>query len=868
MSVARESARAPEPDGGARHSLGTVQPRGRPAEMLALQRAAGNRAVAAAVRSRQAPVRRAPVTSPSSAERPPLMSAPSAPSTAAGEPVVQGDFLDDVVGGLAEVGGGVRDRALGWIRDRARSLPGYGLLCVVLGKDVITDAPVQRTGAALIDGFLGLIPGSDRIRQNLQESGATEKAGQWLDEEVPKLGLTFDAVKALFRRAWDALDVTDLVDPAGAWAKLVDIFADPVRRLRDFAVGAARKLMEFVFEGALSLAGGAGQAVMGIIRRAGGVFDQIIANPIGFAGNLVAAVRGGLGQFLANVGAHLRNGLIGWLTGALGGVIRIPERFDLRGILGMAMDLLGLTWDRVRGRLVRLVGDRVVGALERGAGIISDLAQRGLAAITDRISQFTEGLLDTVLGGIREWVTQSVVGAAITRLISMFNPAGAVIQAVIAIYNTVQFFIERAQQLASLASAVFDSIAAIASGNLSSAITWVEQALSRAVPAVLGFLSRLIGIGDIATPVRNVMQRVHGVIDQALDRVINWIAGLARRAAGALGRGAGRVREGAREVGERLGIIRKPVRAPGESHTISVDPDTRQIRMASTEGPIKDVIRARYTALQGRWRAEGRTVPDVEQFVSAVMAQIDRAQATINNSRQNASATANAQLDRLVPLVTDLLIRIGSTETRTGADRPTGIGNVAPHRSQPSRNTGDHPDRHLESEHVIPVRVVSTLLEQLGETEIIERGGPEDTRQHTVMVYKGAATSKTRGTESGDSNLIRQLKSIAATGAPAIEGSNITARRVRGSGRLAEVRQSFAAKSARLMAVLVERLPAIAAARIDYTARKVTDDHQPSKHAGRGHTEVLPSADRIRTAAALQAQDIATIVSSRLRQQP
>ena len=69
----------------------------------------------------------------------------------------------------------------------------------------------------------------------------------------------------------------------------------------------------------MTMAGGLGTQVMGIIRQAGDVFNQILRDPVGFAGNLVAAVRGGLGAFLSNVGTHLRNGLIGWLTGSLGG---------------------------------------------------------------------------------------------------------------------------------------------------------------------------------------------------------------------------------------------------------------------------------------------------------------------------------------------------------------------------------------------------------------------------------------------------------------------------------------------------------------------------------------------------------------------
>lgn len=522
-----------------------------PARILALQRAAGNRAVAASLQrvsttpaaasrpatlAPAAPAAAGPATAPALDQA----EAPMVPTGATGDAVVQRDLLDDIGDAVGSVAGGVKDRVLGFVRDRARSFPGYSLLTVVLGKDPITDAPVERNAAALISGFLDIIPGSDRIRGPLQESRAIEKAGAWFDQEVPKLGISFDSIKGLFSQVVNSFGPEDLLDIPAAVGRVMRIFGAPIQRIRTFAVGAAKTLMEFIVEGAMSLAGGAGGQVMAIIRRAGGAFDRIVADPMGFLSNLVNAAKGGFMAFASNVGTHLRNGLIGWLTGSLGGVIRIPERFDLRGILGMAMDFLGLTWERVRGRLTRLIPEPVLRRLEQAAGLVADLHQRGLAAITDRIGQFTEGIIDTVLGGIREWVTNNVVTQAITRIVSMFNPAGAIVQAAIAIYNTVQFFIERGRQIAALGEAIFDSIEAIASGSIGGAVQKVEQALGRAVPVLLGFLARLLGLGDIATPVRNVMQRVHTVIDSAIDRVLGWVAGIARRAAGALGIGGRR----------------------------------------------------------------------------------------------------------------------------------------------------------------------------------------------------------------------------------------------------------------------------------------------------------------------------------------
>ncbi|TDN87738.1 hypothetical protein [Microbacterium sp. BK668] len=573
--------------------------------------------------------------------------------------VVQRGILDDVAGGVASIAGGARDSVLQTLAGWARRMPGYELLCTILGRDVVAGTPVPRSAAAIISGFLGLMPRGEELRQQLQQSGAIDRAGAWFEQEVPKLGLTWDLLRGLFSRAWDALSATDLLDPEGAWQRISRIFGPPLARLRDFAVGAVTKVAEFVFEGAMSMAGGLGTQVMGIIRQAGGVFNQILRDPVGFAGNLVAAVRGGLGAFLSNVGTHLRNGLIGWLTGSLGGIIRLPAQFDLRGILGMAMEFLGLTWQNIRTRIAALIGERTLGLLERGAGIVADVARNGISAITARIAQFTSGLVDTVLGGIRDWVTNSVVGAAITRLLSMFNPAGAVIQAIIAVYNTIQFFIERAQQLGALANSVFTSIGAIAAGSIGNAVNSVEQALGRAVPVVLGFLARLIGLGDVATPVRNVMTRVQGVINAAIDRVVGWIAGMARRVTSA----ANGARAG-RPTGE-------PMTPPARGATNSRTPIDRTFSMSAVAHHLR--FQPPDRLVMASW--EGDLLSKIDNRLRVAVADRDEVQdlQRIRGAAEEllriAPNTPQIQIDRRMNAIIRMLATYGADYRQSDLDR-------------------------------------------------------------------------------------------------------------------------------------------------------------------------------------------------------
>jgi len=118
---------------------------------------------------------------------------------------------------------------------------------------------------------------------------------------------------------------------------------------------------------------------------------------------------------------------------------------------------------------------------------------------------------------------RSVITAAITKLISMFNPAGAIVQAVMAIYNTVMFFIERGSQIAALAQAVFNSIGSIAAGNVAGAASYVEQTIGRSLPVMISFLARLIGLGGVSEHIKNVIKKIQTPIDNAMNKLANFI---------------------------------------------------------------------------------------------------------------------------------------------------------------------------------------------------------------------------------------------------------------------------------------------------------------------------------------------------------
>ncbi len=432
----------------------------------------------------------------------------------------------------------VKEAILTPVGNFARGLSFYPLLTVILGKDPITDEVVTRNATNVIGGIMQIIPGGNEKFQQLQQSGVIDRAYNWFNEQLTRLNLTWNYIKSVFTSAWDSLSTNDILSPNNAFNRIRNLFNEPVQRMSTFAGIAIRKVAEFVFEGVLTVAGGFGRQILGLFNRARGVVSTIIDNPIGFIGNLVNAVKQGFRQFGSNILTHLRSGLVGWLLGALSGTgLQLPERFDLQGIVSLVMQVLGLTYQRLRSILVRLLGsEERVQRAEQVFDFLVTLVRDGIAAAWERIMEFVGNLQEMVLGGVRDWVAQTVVGQAIARLVTLFNPAGAVIQAIMAIYNTVGFFMERAQQLGALATSVFDSIDRIASGNIAAAASYVESTMARTIPVILGFLARFIGLGNVGEQIQTIIRRIQSPIENAMNRVATWIV---NRVRGLLSRGQG-----------------------------------------------------------------------------------------------------------------------------------------------------------------------------------------------------------------------------------------------------------------------------------------------------------------------------------------
>lgn len=415
----------------------------------------------------------------------------------------------------------VREAVLSPLAALVEPTEGYGLLKQILGYDPITGEQVERDVGAIVGGLLRLA-GQEELWNNIQEANALERIGAWFTGALDSLIALVVSIPDRFVEAFEQIEITDFIDLPGAVARVLGVFGSIVVDFGAWILDTVLTLLTIIVEVVAP-------EVMPYLQRAGKAFDTIVADPIAFVGNLVAAAKRGFELFSRNFVPNLRSALIQWLTGAMAGAnIHIPQAFSLQEILKFVLSVLGLTWENVRPKLVRVLGETAVIALETGFELVTTLVTEGPAAAWQQIVEMIGNLQEMVIEKIISFVTEQVIQQAVIKLVSFLNPAGALIQAIIAIYNTVMFFVERLSQMAQVAAAFIDGIAEIAEGKLDGAAAKVEQTMVGLLSLVISFLARLVGLGNVARAVTDLIEALRRPIDAALDRLIDWIVQQAR----------------------------------------------------------------------------------------------------------------------------------------------------------------------------------------------------------------------------------------------------------------------------------------------------------------------------------------------------
>ncbi|MCH7400362.1 hypothetical protein ACFOUP_07720 [Belliella kenyensis] len=438
------------------------------------------------------------------------------------------------------------DGAARWVYDKFAGMPDEVNEFFVEGRDIY----IKYLDKAL-DKIADTVANDLNLAKNTIQEGRNEVA-QYVAELPENLQSIGTEAAESIQSQFDSLNETvnerqtELIDALAAQymeslqevdARIEEMQAEN-RGLIDMALDAIGEVVGVII--ALK------DMFLNLLSAIADVVQTIINDPIGFLRNLFGGIALGLENFGKNILTHLQAGLIGWLTGAMGGAgIQLPEDiFSLKGIFSLVSQILGFTWDRVRSIGVQVIGEPIMKALETGFEIIMILKNEGLAGLWEYIKEQFNDLKEMVIEGIKTMIRDTIISAGIKWLMGMLSPVGAFIKAAMAIIDVVTFFVQKATQIIELVSAFVESVRAVASGSISAVANTIENALARTVPLVIGFLANLLGIGGLANKVIAIINKLRERVGKAIKKLWVKIKDLGKRFLAKIGIGESKKEDG------------------------------------------------------------------------------------------------------------------------------------------------------------------------------------------------------------------------------------------------------------------------------------------------------------------------------------
>lgn len=458
--------------------------------------------------------------------------------------------------------------------------------------DLIID--ISRDVNAVIKACEGIIETARRdiaeIYSKLPESlknwaeGEQARFGQQLNELTDKAHSTRDKFNQdLVNRASQAVqdarqEIHDLREAAkGLIDKLKDaigeFLADPVR---------------FIINGLLKLVGISPSAFWGIVAKVQQVAKDIADDPIKFINNLVAGVGRGFSQFFDNFGKHLLAGFLDWLFSALrkdGAGVEVPADLSAKSIVKFVLQLLGISWPRVRKLLVEQLGEKTVMVLETAAGLIATLVTEGIDGVAKLIKERLDPktIIDAMIeAGIR-YLVETVAVKVAAKILSMLNPAGAILQAITLIYDVLKWVFTNASRIFSFVEAVVNGMADVIAGNIAGLANSVEKALAMLVPICIALFAQILGLDGLPRKVANAVKGIHGSVEAALRAAVKWLVDQAKKLLAKLGIG-GKDKDKDKKPPGDVGTM-VPFNLAGKSHHLMIKVQGKNAKLMVASNP-------------------------------------------------------------------------------------------------------------------------------------------------------------------------------------------------------------------------------------------------------------------------------------------
>ncbi len=511
----------------------------------------------------------------------------------------------------------------------------------------------------------------DQARQDINNlfTNLPAELQEWATSERERFNTQLDGLHQQVTETRDNFN-RDLANRA---AQSVQEVRQQIHELRQAAGGligrvadAVNRFLEdpakFIIEGLLELLGIAPSAFWAVVNRIGEVINDIADDPLGFAENLLAAIGQGFSQFFDKIGDYLLSGLLEWLFSGLGAVgVEIPSDFSLSSIITFFLQLMGITWERIRGLLARHIGEENIALIEQAYELIANLIAMGPQGIFEMIKEQLnpQNILDMVLQAAIDFLVETLIRQVTVRVIALFNPVGAIVQAIEAIYKVLKWIFENAARLFSFVETIVNGMADIIAGNVSGMANAVEEALARLLAPVIDFFAGFLGLGNLPDRIADTIRGFQEWVESILERVIAWLAERARALLRSLGFGS---EEAQNDQSDGAQVLERPVRFAGEGHYLRANIEDGQTNILMASNGFIDLdrqlgqLRDNYlqTVLSASSQPEAhRELEDRVRTILRRKAEILR-QANAPQNRNNRTQILDDGLDELDDLVAEL----------------------------------------------------------------------------------------------------------------------------------------------------------------------------------------------------------------------
>ncbi|WP_434222793.1 eCIS core domain-containing protein [Limnospira platensis CENA597] len=392
--------------------------------------------------------------------------------------------------------------------------------------------------------------GRDRVKDyvaNLPDSlkaVGTEAAGN--------VQAQFDSLESNISERQNKL-VDDLTKKYEASVKEIDKrikeLKDQNKSLISKALAVIAKLAAWILRQVLRIVEPVIKMIPGVGNRAGDFLDAFIDDPSGIMDALFSGVGEGFKNFGKNIVPHLKNALFDWLLG-MDMPIKFPDKFDLRGILDIILQVLGLSKDYIlelaSGELPDWASDILTTLIEKGPGALKEYLEsipedlpalalsffkaivefpsKGVMVLWDFIKSGLSTMKEVLMSSIMfEVVIPQIVIAGIQWVLSLTNPASGVLKIAKAIVDLLIFFINNMDMIRGVLEALGEVMDAIISQIVSQISRAVEEALADILPLVLGMLASVLGLGGIPKKIQKVITKLKSPVDKVVGGVFSSV---------------------------------------------------------------------------------------------------------------------------------------------------------------------------------------------------------------------------------------------------------------------------------------------------------------------------------------------------------